>query len=273
MDWTVYWFMLPVCIVVASIAMYSGISGAAMLIPVFLIGFPLFDVPRLTTVAAIGVSLLLETSGFGTGLYRYLRRRLVATATAGRLIAVTLPLGAVGAIASAHAPVQVLRLGYGAAMVVLAFLLVRETKHPAIEAVPAGPAPGAALATPGEPPHPGCPRGLPRRIAAADGQRFDYCAHGLPGQQVLSGIGAFLAGLISTGVGEATLPGLIRRSRFPATIAAATSTVVVAGTVVGAALTHMVQLAVLDGFTAIPWNLIVWAVPGAVVGAVIGTGL
>jgi uncharacterized membrane protein YfcA len=56
-------------------------------------------------------------------------------------------------------------------------------------------------------------------------------------------------------------------------VAAATSTVVVAGTVVGAALTHMIQLATHGGLTAIPWTLIVWAVPGAVVGAVLGTGL
>lgn len=47
----------------------------------------------------------------------------------------------------------------------------------------------------------------------------------------------------------------------------------VAGTVVGAALTHMVQLAADGGFSAIPWNLIIWAVPGAVLGAVLGTGL
>ena len=67
MDWTVYWFMLPVCVAIAGVAMFSGISGAAMLIPVFLIGFPLVDVPPLTTVEAIGTSLLLETSGFGTG--------------------------------------------------------------------------------------------------------------------------------------------------------------------------------------------------------------
>src|SRR5680860_904843 len=128
MDWTVYWFMLPVCIAIAGIAMFSGISGAAMLIPVFLIGFPLFDVPALTTVEAIGTSLLLETSGFGTGLYRYFRLRLVDSATAWRLIALTLPLGMLGALASAQAPVQGLRLGYGVAMVGLALLLVREAQ-------------------------------------------------------------------------------------------------------------------------------------------------
>jgi len=71
----------------------------------------------------------------------------------------------------------------------------------------------------------------------------------------------------------ATLPGLVRRSHFPIAVAAATSTVVVAGTVVGAATVHMAQLAVDGGLAAIPWNLIVWAAPGAVLGAILGTGL
>ncbi|HEV8559658.1 MAG TPA: hypothetical protein VGR06_25250, partial [Actinophytocola sp.] len=65
MDRTVYWFTLPVCVIIASVAMFSGISSAALLTPVFLIGFPLAGVPRLSTVTAIAASLLLETSGFG----------------------------------------------------------------------------------------------------------------------------------------------------------------------------------------------------------------
>lgn len=35
----------------------------------------------------------------------------------------------------------------------------------------------------------------------------------------------------------------------------------------------MVQLAAHGGLSAIPWNLIVWAMPGAVLGALLGTGL
>jgi len=268
-----------VCVVIAIVAMFSGISGAAILIPVFLIAFPLFDVPPLTTVAAIGTSLLLETSGFGTGLYRYFRLRLVDAATAWRLITFTLPLGMLGALASAAAPEQALRLGYAVAMIALAGVLFRET-HPTESPVAAAlavrerrTAPGRAFAPTRDSPHAPCPAGAARQVVAADGHRYLYCAHGLGVQRVLSGLGAFFAGLISTGVGEATLPGLVRRSRFPVAVAAATSTVVVAGTVVGAALTHMVQLAADDGFSAIPWNLIVWAVPGAVLGAVLGTGL
>jgi hypothetical protein len=67
-DWTVHWFMLPVCVMQASVAIFMGISGAANLTPALLIGFPLLGVPKLTTVEAIGTSLLLETSGFGTGV-------------------------------------------------------------------------------------------------------------------------------------------------------------------------------------------------------------
>lgn len=56
-------------------------------------------------------------------------------------------------------------------------------------------------------------------------------------------------------------------------VAAATSTLVVAATVTGAALTHMFELAREGGFAAIPWNLLVWAVPGAVIGALLGSRL
>ena len=269
MDWTVYWFMLPVCITVASVAMFSGISGAAMLTPIFLIGFPLFGVPRLTTVAAIGTSLFLETSGFGTGLYRYLSMRLVDIKTAKSIILFTLPLGALGAIAARHVPVQALRIGYGFAMLGLAWLLSRD--EPGEKPAREDPAP--AIVSESDQSHPPCSSGEERDILAANGKLYSYCAHGLSLQRVLSGAGAFLAGLISTGVGEATLPGLVQRSRFPVPIAAATSTVIVAGTVVGAAATHLVQLDIEGGLSAIPWNLIVWAVPGAIIGAFIGTRL
>ncbi len=226
MDWTVYWFMLPACVVIASVAMFSGISGAAMLIPVFLIGFPLLGVPRLTTVEPVATSLFLETSGFGTGVMRYVRMRLVDVVTARRIIAVTLPLGSAGALVAKSGRAQ------------------RD-----------------------------CPDGESRLVRAASGTEYEFCAHGLGLQRALSGGGAFIAGLISTGVGEATLPPLVRRSRFPAPVAAATSTVIVAGTVVGAATTHMVQLTLDGGVSSIPWDLIAWAVPGAVAGAFLGTRL
>ena len=292
MGWTVYWFMLPVCIVVASVAMFSGISGAALLTPTFLIGFPLFGVPRLTTLAAIATSLFLESSGFGTGLYRYLRMRLVDVKTARSMILITVPLGALGSIVALFVPVLILKIGYGVAMLGLAYLLISDKPEPAPAGAPIRPVGGASgavarsgvIGAPDQPPpvlivaesehvHAPCSHGEYRRIVAASGKVYDFCAHGLGLQRLLSAGGALVAGMISTGVGEATLPPLVRRSRFPIPVAAATSTVIVAGTVVGAAATHMLELLQEGGLGAIPWGLIVWAVPGAIIGAFIGTRL
>jgi uncharacterized membrane protein YfcA len=278
MNWTVYWFMFPACIMIAAAATFSGISGAALLTPTFLIGFPLFTVPRLGTVAAIGTSLFLETSGFGTGLLRYLRARLVDLKTAKSLILICFPLGVIGSIIASRVPADLLRLGYGIAMLGLAYVLLQDSaaaKHPSNVATvgPGAPEPAPLIVCESDQPHPNCREGEHRQIRAASGKVYDFCAHGLGLQRALSGGGAFVAGMISTGVGEATLPPLVRRSKFPVPVAAATSTVVVAFTVAGAAVTHFVELIQHGGLAAIPWNLLVYAVPGAVIGALIGTRL
>ncbi len=270
MDWLVYWFMFPACIVIAATATFSGISGAALMTPFFLIGFPLMGVPRLNTVAAIGAALFLETSGFGAGVYHYLRMRLVDLRTARTLAAVTVPLAVLGAVLAHHAPATALRIGYGLAMLGVALLLMHDGRAPQ-GSRPEAPCP--CLVCESECSEPDCPPGQQRRLAATDGTTYAWCPEHLGAQHAFSGAGAFLAGLISTGVGEATLPTLVRRSRVPVPVAAATSTLVVAITVLGAALTHLVQLARQGGLAAIPWNLIVWGVPGAILGASIGTQL
>jgi uncharacterized protein len=278
MNWIVYWFMFPVCIVIATAAMFSGISGAALLTPTFLIGFPLFSVPRLGTVAAIGTSLFLETSGFGTGLFRYLSARLVDLKTAKSLILLCLPLGVLGSIAASRVPADLLRIGYGIAMLGLAYVLVQDKqkgKHPSDEPTvgPGAPEPAPLVVCDSDQAHQHCRGGSHRQLRAASGRVYDFCAHGLGLQRAISGGGALVAGMISTGVGEATLPPLVRRSKFPVPVAAATSTVVVACTVAGAAVTHFVELIQHGGLAAIPWNLLVYAVPGAVIGAFVGTRL
>jgi len=258
-DWTVYWFMFPACILIANVAIFSGISGAAFLTPLFLIGFPLMGVPTLTTVGAIGTALFLEVGGFGMGVYSYMKLGLPDMRTVYKLGAVTLPLGLLGAILAHHAPAQLLRIAYGVCMLVIAWLLYSGHEASTTDATRAC---QTCAADPGV---------HVRQITATDGKIYRFCPHtGMRLQRALSGGGAFLAGLISTGVGEATLPTLIRRSRFPTAVAAATSTLVVAATVIGAATAHMIQLAMVGGWKAIPWNLIVWAVPGALIGATTG---
>jgi uncharacterized membrane protein YfcA len=95
MDWRVYAFMFPVCVVIATIAMTSGISGAALLSPTLILAFPLLGVPTLTAAAAIGTSLFVEFAGFGSGVVGYLRRRLVDMRTVRALVSVAVPMAAI----------------------------------------------------------------------------------------------------------------------------------------------------------------------------------
>jgi uncharacterized membrane protein YfcA len=184
------------------------------------------------------------------------------------LVEITLPLGVAGAILAHYAPAHYLRIGYGAAMLGVAWLLHggNRSGRPAPQQCP-------CLVCQSECSYADCPPSQRRKIRAASGRDFEYCPEHLGQQRLFSGVGAFLAGLISTGVGEATLPTLVRRSKFPVPVAAATSTLAVAGTVLGAATTHLVELGMHGGLSAIPWNLIVWAVPGSIVGAIIGAHL
>lgn len=247
--------MLPVCVIVAATAMFSGISGAALLTPLFILGFPLFGVPTLTFVEAIGTSLFLETAGFGSGVLFYTRRRLPDYGFVWRLLPVALPAGAAGAILVRHAPTDYLRALYGLLMFAVAYLLW--TFHPRER----------------EPRH--GRRGGERVVEGSDGTRYRYRyeRRKLPVTLALTGAGGTLAGLISTGIGEATLPNLVRRVGMPVPVAAATSVIVVAATDGGAAIVHLLLLLREGGFGAVPWNLIAWAVPGAITGSFLGTRL
>ena len=70
--------MFPVAICVATAAMLSGIGGAALFIPIFVIIFPLLgpEYP-LAISAAIGSALMTEVFGFSSGFIGYYRKRLI----------------------------------------------------------------------------------------------------------------------------------------------------------------------------------------------------
>ena len=57
-----FWYLLPISIAIATIAMSSGIGGAVFFSPLFMIGLGLE--PNI----AIGAALATELFGFGSGL-------------------------------------------------------------------------------------------------------------------------------------------------------------------------------------------------------------
>ena len=61
-----YWYLFPASILIATLAMASGIGGAVFFSPIFLL------VLKLEPNVAVGTALLTELFGFTSGLYAYL---------------------------------------------------------------------------------------------------------------------------------------------------------------------------------------------------------
>ncbi len=249
--------MFPVGMLVATAAMLSGIGGAAMFIPIFVLGFPLLgpEYP-ISTSAAIGTAVLTQVCGFMSGFAGYHRKRLIDFRSATPYAYIAVPVAACGA--SLFGELQLyetlLKGAYAVLMLALCAIILRRT-----------------LAS------------TPPTSSQEDGQteiqtitdrsgnvyRFARPRPGALGSSV-TGIGAFLTGLLGVGIGEVLLPLFVKRHCVPVAVAAATSVFIVILTVLTASFIQVGLLVKEGGFGAMPWNLVCYTVPAVIIGGQIG---
>ena len=256
MDFTLYWFMFPVSILVATCAMLSGIGGAALFTPIFILVFPLLGPEYVlgSTIAAIGTALITQTFGFLSGFIGYYRRKLIDYRLASRIVVVSVPVAIAGALTAGVVHDSVLLASYALLVAVLSVVMWRN-RPPATTAA-------VAMKDSGW-----------RSIVDSKGHTYAY---ELPrfgtGGNLLTAAGAFLTGMVSVGIGEVTISQLTRKG-LPIAVAAATSVLVVITTVVFASTTLVVQLIKSGGWSAVPWNLLFYDIPGVLIGGQIGPRL
>ena len=263
-DWLVYWFMLPACVLIASLAMLTGISGTAMLTPFLILAFPVLGVPLLTPSQAIGMALLTEFFGFLSGVIGYRRRRLIDYRTASVLVAVAVPTIIVFSLLSQSVGPTILRAAYGIMMVLLAAYLVwsapanvrRRDLKTLPEAVQRIPRHHEAANE--------------RVIRSREGEEYRYRVCDQHRGYLITTVGAAMEGLVSVGLGELEMPNLVKRCKIPVAVSAATSVFVIAVTVLAGSVTAVLGLMRQGGLDAVPWNLVLYTVPGAVIGGQIG---
>ncbi len=66
-----FWYLLPISILIATIARSSGIGGAVFFSPLFML------VLKLDLKVAVGTALATELFGFASGLIAYYRTKLI----------------------------------------------------------------------------------------------------------------------------------------------------------------------------------------------------
>lgn len=264
LDYLMYWFMLPISTLVATGAMLGGIGGAAMFMPIFLIIFPLLgpEYAIAEPVAAIGVALLTEAFGFSSGLIGYLRRHLIDFKVAKSLIIIAVPSAIVGSVLSQYAEPNMLKILYGSLMLILTYIMLRRPSNNEKNKITEDTLTGKFKHV-----------GHERIVTDNTGTTFTYhLCH--PGRgRAFTGIGGFITGLMSVGIGEIITPQLIRSCKMPVSVAVATSVFVIIITVAVASGTHVYALISEGGLEAVPWHLVIYTAPGVIIGGQIGSRL
>ena len=238
------WWVFPVSMCIATVALASGISGALFFSPFFLL------VVGLEPAQAIGGGLITELFGTSFGAFNYVRQRVVDFKTVRFLLMTSIPAAVGGAFMAHRIDSGVLQIILGATLFVLAVITLyhaaQKTKVPDLSVQDE--AKGMTI------------------IRARDGTTYSYRTCKRYIGVTLAGIGGFLTGLMSAGLPEITTTQLMLRCRIPPRVAVATAIFVLTVTVFFAAGVH--------ALAAQPaWYVVVWSIPGVIVGAQIGPRL
>ena len=236
------WWVLPAATFFATIALSTGLSGALFFSPFFLLAV------GLAPAQAIGAGLLTEAFGTSFGSFNYFRQRVVDFKTVRVLLLAAIPAGIIGALVAQNTDSSILQIILGIALIVLSLIIIYNTtrkKKPL-----GGEDPSIKVTT----------------IHARDGRTYKYRTCRRPIGVSLAGIGAFLNGMVSAGLPEVTTTQLIVRCHLPPRVAVATAIFVLTVTDFFAAGVH--------ALSATPaWFVVVWSIPGVMIGAQIGPRL
>jgi len=234
------WFMFPVAVGIATIAMSAGIGGAVMFAPFFML------VLRIDPLLALGAGLAIEVFGFSSGLIGYWRKKVIDFNIVKQLIILTIPATIVGVVLGRVFPVFILKIMLALLILYLAYQFLLKGK----ECLPKDPR-CTGVST------------IPEKLALSKMVKATTL------------LGGLLVGMISAGLGEANELNFLQRMRMPVPAASGTSVFLVAMSAiigVGAHTYFLISQCELSIFTNVI-SLLIFTVPGVILGAQVGVML
>ncbi len=246
-------YLFPVSILIATIAMASGIGGAVFFSPLFILAL------KLEPSIAIGAALATELFGFSSGLYAYARRRLIDYKLGGVLLMFSVPMAVVGSLSADLFPAVVLKSIFAVGIIFIGtqlYLSYRQEKREEID---------GDIREQAETSH-------ESQLTAADGTTYHYTICEKPQGMFFAAIGGAFLGMISVGLAELQEYQLVARCRVPSPVAVATSIFVVVISVLLASLGHFYSFATSADAESMQRvaNVVIYTIPGVLVGGQIG---
>jgi len=251
-----YWYMLPISILIATIAMSSGIGGAVFFSPLLMIGL------KLEPGTAIGIALATELFGFSSGLYAYAKAKLIDYALGKKLLLFSVPFAILGTIYGKEVPPDVLKTIFATGIIFIGYQLYTSWRTEEREKAEASNA--KEFETEFE-----------SQLTDGAGKVYQYtvCNKGM-GRMFASIGGAFL-GMISVGLAELQEYHLVAKCKVPTPVAVATSIFVVVITVLVASVGHFYEFIFHSSPATLTQvvNVVIFSIPGVVIGGQIGPKL
>lgn len=248
-----FWYLLPIAFAIATLAMASGVGGATFFSPLFILAL------RLEPEVAIGTALITETFGFASGLYAYIRDKVIDFRLGGIMLMATVPMAIVGTYLGGIVDPNILKLVLGVGLIAVAISFLHAPDDAEIKATNAEAMRTLATTNPEA-----C-------IVARDGEQICYVVKRKFEGLISGGIGGLFVGLISTGLGELNDYFLLKRCKVPSRVSVSTSVFVIAVTVLAASGGHVVRFANAGPETLNQvLSLVVFTVPGVLVGGQVG---
>lgn len=120
-------FLIPLGIVISSVAMAIGIGGGILWTPLLILVY------KLSPAEAITTSILIQVVGLGSGSFAYKRSQLVKTKLAASLFLIALPGVIIGSLITINLPRDIVQMSLGIMTMVLAILFVASDQDHEIE--------------------------------------------------------------------------------------------------------------------------------------------
>ncbi len=234
---TSLWFMFPVAVGIATIAMLAGIGGAVMFAPFFML------VLKLDPLIALGAGLTIEVFGFSSGVIGYLRKKVINFNIVKQIIVLTIPATIVGVVLGRIIPASALKVLLALLILYLAYQFLLGGKE--------------------------CLPKDPRCTGVSPGSERLHLTKMV---QITSMLGGLLVGMISSGLGEINELNFLKKLKMPVPAASGTSVFLVAMSAIVGVCAHTYFLISQNEFSVFTnvISLLIFTVPGVVLGAQVG---
>ena len=249
------WYLFPASILIATIAMSSGIGGAVFFSPLFMLAL------RLDPQIAIGSALITELFGFSSGLIAYYKAKLIDYKLALNILLFSVPAAILGSIFADVFPDIVLKAIFATGLIFIGTQLFtswrkeEREKHEQLHI--------KEFETTYE-----------SELTDSTGRVFRYTVCNKNMGRFFAAIGGAFVGMISVGLAELQEYQLVARCKVPTPVAVATSVFVVLITVLVASVGHVYEFATEGGdVLGQVINIVIFTIPGVVIGGQIGPAL